>query len=336
MTMLSRTQRIRRTVRKMFGITSADRLSTINESVLNLNDLIFQQNKIIKNQNKISEKYFTISKNYLLGQHPQLACDILDVFDENECAHRAPALCKRASLNLYPKDISLDDYVDGKIVIFGLQKAGNTWLLSLLSDTFELPAFFNVYDPQQIGTRGIVSTHDPLTSEIWSRSDFVHAVCLVRDLRDIVLSYFHYMQTESFQHDVPKAKYPDIESFYFDWFLSRMAVAHRYETYWDEYASHGVPVVRYERLVADTRGELQRLFERWGLAYDPTKLDHAIKQNEFGSLKRKGKKIGKVQIEASHFRKGKAGTFRDELPENIVRDINNRFGATLTRWGYEL
>jgi len=250
--------------------------------------------------------------------------------------YKSPALRPASSLDLFPSPQLLSDHQYGKVVIFGLQKAGNTWLLSLLSEAFGLPAFFNVHDPAQIGQRAIVSTHDPLTKSIRGRSDFVHGVCLIRDLRDMVSSYFHYMQTDSYQRDVPKAKYGDIETFYFDWFLSRMVPAHRYLTYWEEYASAGVPVLRYERLVADTERELERLFARWGEPVDPARLKTAVTNNDFQTLKQRGRQIGQTKIDSSHFRRGGIGAYKEELPQAIIDDINSRFGDVLRRWGYSV
>lgn len=249
---------------------------------------------------------------------------------------KGPLFRAPSSLDLYPPRHNVFDFQDGKIVIFGLQKAGNTWLLAMISDIFELTPYFNVHDQQQREGRGVVSTHDPLSATIAARADFVSGVCLIRDLRDIVVSYFYYMQTDSFQRDVPAAKYEDIETFYYDWFLSRMVKAHCYHTYWDDYAAHGVPVLRYERLIADPYKELVRLFERWGQPFDTARIASAIERNSFANLKQNGRMIGDTAIGSSHFRRGTAGSYKDELPKAILEDINRRFGATLLRWGYPI
>lgn len=248
----------------------------------------------------------------------------------------APAFTPPARLDLYPSASRLCDYPNAKIVVFGLQKSGNTWLLSLLADIFDLTPYFNVHDTTQYNTPAVISTHDPLSVSLRSRTDFVHGVCLIRDLRDMVASYFHYMQTDSFQIAVPKAQYGDIETFYFDWFLSRMAKAHRYETFWSEYAEAGVPPLRFERLVVDPQSELERLFRRWGEPVAREKIELAIGQNTFSILKKEGKKIGSTKIESTHFRRGGIGTYKDELPQKVINDINSRFGHVLLRWGYDV
>ena len=86
----------------------------------------------------------------------------------------------------------------------------------------------------------------------------------------------------------------------------------------------------------DTRGELIRLFERWGEPYDEAKLDAAVQRNSLSNLKAEGKLLGDVKIESSHFRSGQVGSYRHELPPHIISDINRRFSEVLTRWGYEV
>jgi len=284
----------------------------------------YQAHELLRHLSSLGERLVSISETR--------AAEV----EDEKMKLRAPLFRAPSSLDLYPPRHDLFDFSDGKIVIFGLQKAGNTWLLALISDIFEISPYFNVHDPRQFEGRGVVSTHDPLSKTIAARSDFIHGVCLVRDLRDIVVSYFHYMQTESFQSDVPAAKYADIQTFYYDWFLSRMVAAHAYHTYWDDYASHGVPVLRYERLVADPFHELVRLFERWGQPFDVERVKSAIERNSFEKLKQQGRMIGTTAIGSSHFRRGKAGSYKDELPKAILDDINQRFGPTLLRWGYPI
>src|SRR5262245_22656273 len=240
------------------------------------------------------------------------------------------------SINVFPDQRRLADVPDGTIVIFGLQKAGNSWVHALLAETFDMPYYFSLQESDRRDTRGVVNSHEPFSDQMSKRHDLVHGVCLMRDLRDIVVSYFHYMQTESYQRDVPVARYADIETFYYDWFLTRLVPAHRIHSYWEEYAVRGVPVLRYERLVQDTRGELMRLFRRWGETYEESRLDAAIQRNSFSNLKDQGKLLGDLNIESSHFRSGQVGSYKHELTAHIISDINRRFSGVLARWGYEV
>lgn len=235
-----------------------------------------------------------------------------------------------ASTNYFVHQHKLADVVDGKIAVFGLPKAGNTWLHAMLCDITDTPPLFQLRDEG----RGVLSTHEPCNEDIIARHDFVHCVCIIRDLRDIISSYFFYMQTDDYQKSVPMAAYPDIDTYYYDWFLSRLVPGLRVHTYWEEFAERGVPILRYERLCDAPEAELVRLFRRWGEPVDQDKVAAAVERNSFENLKSKGRQLQDVFIPTSHFRKGRSGSYKDDLPQHIIDDINSRFGQLLSRWGY--
>lgn len=219
---------------------------------------------------------------------------------------------------------------NGKIVVFGLPKSGNVWMKSLIADYFDLPGVEPVRDLEH---RGVGICHWAFRDDFLRRADFLHAVCLVRDVRDVVASYFPYSQTPRFLAARPEFHYRDVDSFYYEWFLSRMVTTYRWSTHSAEYAAMGVPVVRYERLWTDPSGELERLIRRWGLEVDHARIQRVVDQNSLERLQQTGKHLD-VSIPPDHFRKGGSGSHRDELPPHIIDDINERFAEFLFRWGY--
>jgi hypothetical protein len=235
------------------------------------------------------------------------------------------------SVNVFVAPRKLADVPNGKILVVGLQKSGNTWLQSLLADALDYPYLFHLHETHG---RGVLSTHLAFCDDIKYRHDFVHAVCIVRDLRDMVLSYFEYMNSEGYRSEVPYAHYEDIDSFYYDWFLSRLVPAHRFHVFSAEYAERGVPIIRYERLVSATAGELLRLFKRWDETIDSARIEMAVRMNTIETLRRKGKQMGRVMMHPTHFNRGQVGRYREGLPAHVIRDIEQRFGHVLARWGY--
>ena len=165
------------------------------------------------------------------------------------------------------------------------------------------------------------------------RADIIHAACLIRDLRDVVASFFPYTQTEQFRKARPEYQFDDVETFYYDWFLSVVVPQYRVHTFAEEYAERLVPVVRYERLYDDTLGEMRKLIRRWGLVFDEAKMKHAIALNSLDRLKLGGKQA-EIFVEASHFRKGGYGNYKHDLPAKISTDVSQRFYALQSRWGY--
>lgn len=226
--------------------------------------------------------------------------------------------------------VALDSHPAGKIVVFGFPKSGNVWVKSLVADYFGLPGVEPMLD---LDKPGVGITHLPFSADIGNREDFLHGVCIVRDLRDVVASFYGYTLTNRFRSARPEFHYPDIDSFYYEWFLSRSVGAHLLDTHSEDYAALGVPVVRYEKLREDSAGELARLLRRWGFAPDEQKVAKAVDANRIERLKEKGKMLEKP-ISPEHFRRGGVGTYGEELPPHIIRDIERRFERVLRRWGY--
>jgi hypothetical protein len=226
--------------------------------------------------------------------------------------------------------LALNSHPAGKVVVFGFPKSGNVWLKSLLTDYTGLPPVEPLYD---VDKPGVGITHRPFDRYVADRPDFIKGVLIVRDPRDVVASCYKYSLTNRFRSARPEFHYPDEVSFYFDWFLSRFATCYKMDTHSEKYARLGVPVVRYEKLRADTEGELRRLFLRWGLPVDEAAVTRAVEANRIEKLRTEGKTLEKV-IAPEHFRRGAVGGYKDELPEIVIKDIERRFERVLRRWGY--
>jgi sulfotransferase family protein len=226
---------------------------------------------------------------------------------------------------------ALDAHPAGKIVVFGFPKSGNVWLKSLLVDYFNIPPIDPMAD---IGKSGCGITHLPFSPAIAERNDFLHGVCIVRDPRQVLVSFYHYTKTDRFRSARPEFHYDDVHSFYYDWFLSRPVPAYKLNSHSERYARLGVPVVRYEQLRQHPERELERLLLRWGFEPDPAEISRVIAANDLDKLRKEGKSLEK-EIAPEHFREGAIATFAKELPDDILRDVEWRFSRCLRRWGYQ-
>lgn len=226
---------------------------------------------------------------------------------------------------------ALDSRPDGKIVIFALPKSGNVWLVSLLSDYTGLPP---IHPIEMVDRAGVGMCHYPYSDMLAERLDFLHGIYLVRDLRDVVVSYYHNSQSACFRDDLPNFHYDTIEEFYYEWFLTRVVPYHDIRNHAARYAEFGLPVIRYECLYDDPERELSRLIKRLGLYCDPSKISEAVDNNRLEKLQREGRMLDGM-IPSTHFRKGGYGNYKTELPKKIIDHINDKFGSILARWGYE-
>ncbi|MDG3042453.1 sulfotransferase domain-containing protein [Roseicyclus marinus] len=232
--------------------------------------------------------------------------------------------------DVFPPDFR--EVQNGKLVIFGIPKCGNTWVQSLLCKYFDVSPVLTV-DEFNIG--GVLSIHDPFESYMRERTDFVSGICLIRDIRDIIVSYFHYANTDQWRRSMTRSYYDDFDAFYYEWFLSRCVPAHRLHTFAEEFAARGVPIVRYERLNASPQHEFSRLLRRLGYDVDHKHLHYCVEQHQLSKLKKEGLDI-RYRVETSHFRTGGWGNFLEEMPSHILADVNRRFSGYLERWGYPL
>lgn len=227
---------------------------------------------------------------------------------------------------------SLAELANGKVVVFGLPKSGNVWLVSMLSDYLGTDSIDPMADEDKTG---VGMCHLPLSDVIKCRLDFIHGVYLIRDLRDVVVSYFHYAQTDYFKRDMPNFHYDDLESFYFEWFVPRIAPFHGVADHANRYASAGVPVVRYERLCQDTVPEFTRLLKRLGLPLEDQRVTEVVERNRFDRLKKEGRQLN-VFVPNTHFRRGGSGSYREEMPQSVQRHLTEAYRPALLDWGYDL
>ena len=214
--------------------------------------------------------------------------------------------------------------------MFGLPKSGNTWLVSLLSDYTGLRPI----DPYvQTDSAGVGMCHLPYSETIGGRCDFVHAVYLMRDIRDVIVSYFHHCQRGDWRAAFPHFHCDTLTEFYFEWFLPRVSIYHDVDNHAWEYISRGVPLVRYEALLASPAREFERLIRRLGFPLDRIRISDSVSRNSFEKLSRSGMKL-EVTVPAEHFRKGRSGNYRGEMPRDLLIHVNRRFRQLLEVWGY--
>ena len=71
-----------------------------------------------------------------------------------------------------------------------------------------------------------------------------------------------------------------------------------------------------------------------GVEPDADRIQQAVAANHIDKLRKEGKTLEK-EIAPEHFRRGSVGNYREELPEEIIKDIEWRFSRMLRRWGYQ-
>ncbi len=233
---------------------------------------------------------------------------------------------------------SIKKYQNAKVLLVGHWKSGTIWLHQLLSDSLDLEIIIpGLGTPDKFFSRGIVKTHGLLSPYIKSRGDLLHGVYILRDIRDVIVSMYHFTKTDYYTNAFGSAasSYSSIESFYYDFFLSWFVPQYDWKNHPRQYIEAGMPYIKYEDLYDDPLSELNRLFRRWGIIVDSDKIRRAIEKNQLERLK-KAQDHSRSGVSASHFRKGGYGNYKEELPLRVIKDINKRFEDFLLRWGYDV
>ena len=117
----------------------------------------------------------------------------------------------------------VDSYQNAKVLIVGHWKSGTVWLHQLLCDVLQLPMLLpRLGKPEDFFTAGCVKTHELLSPYLRSRGDLLHGVYILRDIRDCIVSMYHFTKTEYYAtvFGPAAASFADIDSFYYDFFLS--------------------------------------------------------------------------------------------------------------------
>ena len=109
---------------------------------------------------------------------------------------------------------------------------------------------------------------------------------------------------------------------------------------WLKQSDIPVHLIRYEDLQKDTCGVLRAALAFAGLSASEEEIGRAVAFSEFAQLQRQELKTGFVEAPTWNaiifFRRGEAGSWRDELTREQVRRIESHHGQMMRRLGYEL
>jgi hypothetical protein len=274
----------------------------------------------------INEKLIPVVKAVLCHQH----CNFKKL---------SPAFTKHPSRTMIDPQVPFRS--NEKILICGWPKAGNTWLQALFADYFSIPMIQPFLDHRR---PGVANNHFPPGIDILYRQDIKRCLFIVRDLRDIICSYYHYAATP-FHLQYVNATYDPtytIDQFYHSYFLKVLVRRYKWQDAYRMYSAYGVPILRYEDLLQNTVGVFSQLLQDLDIFVDKDRLMRSVDSNSFKKLKAKGvstRDRGETRfpdMPTSHFRKGTSGGWKEELPEAIQNDIAQRFGKLLSELGYEV
>ena len=218
-----------------------------------------------------------------------------------------------------------------RMVVNSIPKSGSVWLAAMLQHLFDHgqadnPQILHVGEVRDAGREQTVFA----------------VVALVRDLRDVVLSWHHETLRNDVRAGFSEPRYPTVEDFYFEHLIGLLQSERRFEhgrlTEWLDFVTgRGFPLIRYEDMHHDPSAALRKIMNFWKVIVsneDILQTVDALRFDRMGEVAAgMGGLIGET-VANGHLHRGEVGRWRAELPERVAVDIAQRFGEFQARLGY--
>jgi hypothetical protein len=168
-------------------------------------------------------------------------------------------------------------------------------------------------------------------------------VYVVRDPRAVAVSWAHHLgTTQAVAVEVMRTPIGLGGATPSDWVAE--AGTYRLGTWSDHVRSwldqDGLPmvVVRYEELVREPHRELRRVLDAAGLTVDDRAVAAAVGASSFETLliqELAGGFLEAPRAGVPFFRRGEADAWRDELPADLIREVEHDHAEVMQRLGYQ-
>jgi len=105
----------------------------------------------------------------------------------------------------------------------------------------------------------------------------------------------------------------------------------------DRNCANYCPLIRYEDMVDDPQQALSKVLNAWRIRVPEARVAAAVRAFDASTLRKTlGPRDGYVgkMYRRGHLRKPGSGNWEEELPVNVLRDIERRFSDYQQRLGY--
>ena len=201
-----------------------------------------------------------------------------------------------------------------------------------IAERAENPVFLKIHDAFIFTSEGI-----PLVSENASQK----AIYFIRNPLDIAVSFAHHLNV-SFEKSVDimcneeyafcnrtDRLHNQLEQRLFSWSSHVKS--------WIKQSIIPIKVFRYEDMLSDTLNIFTEAVKFAGLDFSNEAIQKAIKHSEFNELQKQEIDKGfkeKAPVSELFFRKGRSGTWKNELPENCVKKIITIHSEIMWKYNY--
>ena len=230
------------------------------------------------------------------------------------------------------------------IFVAGYPKSGNTWMQYLgagiqygipgdfLTDRLANELAPDVHERRyhrRYGSFNFFKTHH------LPRPEYRRVIYLVRDGRDAMVSYFAMHRSQKLGGTLEEMVKEGKHVFPGPWWEHVRA--------WTA-NPHGAEMMtlRYEDLIAQPLQELRRVCAFAHLERDDELLERIIRSNSFSDVKERARQYAAMghqewakPVNQNFFRKGKVGSYREEMPADLIAWFTQAAAAELKQFGYD-
>ena len=245
--------------------------------------------------------------------------------------------------NNIPRGFSdINDFLPGDVFIVGYPKSGNTWFQHIVSGLVHgvdartsPPLLANdlVPDVHFNAFYRRYSTPMFFKSHSLPRPDYRRVVYLLRDGRDAMVSYLHFLEsTQRRKLDFMELVAASVKEIPCKWH-------HHVESWLRNPHAAEMIVIKYEDLVENPVGQIERFCRFIGLSCEPARIKAVAEATQFRNLRAKEARLGLGRPDVwpankFFFRRGVVGSYKDEMPASVVQAFMSDAAGTLQRNGY--
>ena len=264
-------------------------------------------------------------------------------------------------LNVLVKKILGTDIAERNFAVFpddtflvSYPRSGNTWTRFLIANLVYPSAnvsFTNIEtlipDTSSQSSRALRRTLRPRL--IKTHEYFDHrcrkVICIVRDPRDVVLSYYDFQR--KYRHIADGYPMPS----YVNDFVSGNLNSRDWGTWGENVASwyytrgksKDFLLLRYEDMMEDPVRELARAVGFLNIEADPARIEQAVQRSSADKMREMEKRESKDWVATKKHRQdipfvrvAKSGGWREKLPAECVAQIEHAWGDLMRELGYQL
>lgn len=234
-------------------------------------------------------------------------------------------------------------YKDDTFIV-SYPKSGNTWMRFILSNLlYSNEADVNFHTAKdfipdfEVHKNEVSKLSRPrmMKSHAVYNSNFSNVIYLVRDVRDVYISYYHYV-LKTLPNGTSLSKFiRDADNATDNW-------SNHFNS-WKTNKKSRILYIKYEDLLENPQNEIQRVVDFLEIACTEEEIAQAIEKSSFENMSNIEDEKGRPFLNDKHkanatkfIRSGKKGEWRNVLSNDDIEFLNTRHKDLLTFLGYSI